>query len=248
MEILINPKYEYLREYLSEIDKHFEQDGHEIHHGRNVIRTVSVDGTTLCVKRYAQPSLKGRMAGKLTMPKGKRAYLSPLLLHERGFESPDPVAYVKYSKGIFNSESYFVCLYSNYRYSMSTIESVSPDKRKEIIRQFAEFAARLHEEGFLHRDFSSGNILDDTINGRFHFALIDTNSMSCGRPVSIEKGCANFARLSGSNDFFIQLASAYAAARKSSPNYCLKLILAGHEKYLSRKEAERKKREETYNF
>lgn len=243
MEIIINPKYAYLRDYLVNIDVHFNEEGHEIHHGRNVIRTLCVNGITLCVKRYAQLSIKGRMAGKLTMPKGKRAYLSPLLLHERGFESPDPVAFVKYSKGLFNSESYFVCLYSSYRYSMATIDEVDMPERQDIIKQFADFSARLHEDGFMHRDFSSGNILYDKVGGRYHFALIDTNSMSCGRPISVEKGCGNFSRLTGGDDFFARLAEAYANARGVDPEYCHKIIEEKRHKYQQRKKAESFKNE-----
>jgi len=222
MKIILNPKYERLRTYLSHIDEHFEKEGHEIYRDRNVLRTLRVDGLTLCVKRYVPLSFRATLAVRLyKASKGKRAYFTPLELRERGFESPDPVAFVKYPKGWLRTTTYFVCLHSDYRYSLSDIMSLTSDVRGVVTQSFARFAARLHEDGFLHRDFSASNILFDKVGGRYHFALIDTNSIRIGRPVSIEKGCANFARLVGDEDFFAQLAHDYAEARKADPAICL---------------------------
>lgn len=225
MKIILNPKYENLRNYLAHIEEHFEKEGQEIHSGRNVIRTLQQGGLTLCVKRYAQPTLGGRMACRLyKSPKGKLAYTRPLQLRERGFESPEPVAFVKTRKGLFKTSTYFVCLLSSYRYSMATVDALPREELDEVARSFARYAARLHSNGFLHRDFSSGNILYDRVKGRYRFALVDTNSMKCGRPVSIEKGCASLADLQGDDYFFLLLADEYAKARAADPTRCLRLI------------------------
>ena len=93
-----------------------------------------------------------------------------------------------------------------------------------MIESFARFAAHLHEDGFLHRDFSSTNILYDCIDGRYHFSLVDTNSMKCGTAVSIEAGCRNLAQLTGDDAFFALLAECYAAERKADPVKCARLI------------------------
>ncbi len=225
MKIILNPKYERLRDYLIHIDEHFEHEGKEIFHDRNVLRTLRVDGLTLCVKRYAPLSLRGRLAVKLyKTPKGKKAYIHPLELRERGFESPEPIAFVKYTRGLVTTTTYFVCLHSDYKYSLSDIMTLPEEERKEVTASFAHFAARLHEDGFLHRDFSASNILFDKVNDRYRFALIDTNSMRIGRPVSIEKGCANFSRLIGDDAFFRQLADEYAAVRGADAGHCMTQI------------------------
>lgn len=225
MRIILNPKYECLRDYLAHIDEHFEKEGREIYRDRNVLRTLRVNGMTLCVKRYAPLSLRASIAVRLyKASKGKRAYFRPLQLRERGFESPEPIAFVKYQKGIFRTTTYFVCLHSDYRYSLSDVMALTVDERTAVTQSFARYAARLHEDGFLHRDFSASNILFDKINGRYHFALIDTNSIRIGRPVSIDKGCANFSRLVGDEDFFARLASDYAEARGADPGVCLQHI------------------------
>lgn len=225
MKIILNPKYEHLRDYLTHIEEHFEQEGREIFRDRNVLRTLQVGGLTLCVKRYAPLSLRGRLAVKIyKASKGKKAYFRPLQLRERGFESPDPVAFVKYRKGWMKTTTYFVCLYSTYRYNLSMLPTLPADVQRDVTQSFARYAARLHEDGFLHRDFSSGNILFDKKGERYHFALIDTNSIRCGRPVSVEKGCANFSRLVGDDAFFDLLAGEYAAARGADAATCRSLI------------------------
>lgn len=227
MKIILNPKYEHLRDYLLRLEEHFERDGQEIHRGRNVICTLKVDGLTLCVKRYAPPSLRGRVACRLyKASKGERAYKLPWLLRERGFESPEPVAFVQFRHGFLKSNTYFVCLHSHYRYNMGMLPQLPPAEREEVVRQFARYAARLHSRGFMHRDFSSDNILYDQVNGRYRFSLIDTNSMKHGLPISVEKGCANLAQLTGDKAFFKLLSETYAAERGVEAAYCERLILA----------------------
>lgn len=240
MRIIINPRYAYLRDYLEHIEEHFDREGHEIHRDRNVIRTLQVQGLTLCVKRYGKVSITARVATKLRVrtSRARKAYVSPLLLKERGFESPEPVAFIRYNRGLIDSVSYFVCLHSNYRYSMADIMTLDAEKRHEVTEAFAKYAANLHTDGFLHRDFSADNILfdfvDDALSSRIHFSLVDTNSMRCGRSVGLKKGCANFARLVGDEKFFRHLAECYAKARGADVDECTELILKAHRNYLQR--------------
>ena len=144
--MIVNPKYERLRSYLRTINVHFEREGREIHSGRNTIKTLRVDDLTLCVKRYAPPSLRGRLACALyKSSKARRAYMAPLLLRERGFESPEPVAFVTYRTGLLKSSSYFICLQSDYRHSMCDVETLPPAERTEVVRAFARFGSDLDE-------------------------------------------------------------------------------------------------------
>lgn len=225
MKIILNPKYERLRAYMTKLEEHFENEGHEIHSGRNVIKTLKVDGLTLCVKRYAPPTLQRRLQQMIyKSSKGKQAYWRPMQLRERGFESPESIAYVMYRHGLWKQTTYFVCLLSNYRYNMLTLTGESTDEQHNVLTAFARFAAHLHEGGFLHRDFSSANILYDKIGERYHFSLIDTNNMKCGTSVSIEAGCKNLAQLTGNDQFFAFLTERYAEERKADPERCAKLI------------------------
>ena len=93
---MINPKYEYLREYVERIPKDFETIGTVIHSGRNLIKMITVDGLDINVKRYTIPPLINRIAYAFFRPsKGKRAFVYPEKLLEKGFETPCPIAYIK---------------------------------------------------------------------------------------------------------------------------------------------------------
>ncbi|EJX08821.1 hypothetical protein EVA_03072 [gut metagenome] len=66
----------------------------------------------MCVKRYAQPTLRRRVQQLIyKSSKGKLAYISPLLLRERGFESPESIAYVRYRHGVVQLCDIF-CLFA----------------------------------------------------------------------------------------------------------------------------------------
>ena len=221
MIVILNPKYENLRNFVCEIEDHFRNEGTLIHQGRNSIKTFLIDGIALCVKHYGTPKLRQRLAIKTyKTPKGKKAFYRPLQLRERGFESPEPVAYVSLRKGLTTNSTYFICLQSKYRHSMADWKEVPEPERDELLQSFAKFTARLHEGGFLHRDYSSDNILYDKIDGRYRFALVDTNDMVCKHKVSLERGCKNLARLNGDEDFFNKLLDCYAKERGADPSLC----------------------------
>ncbi len=233
MEIILNPKYENLRPFLTHIDEHFAT-GREIHRGRNVLRVVDGPDFPLNVKRYRIPTLPGRIVHTFLRPtKGRRAYYNPLKLRERGIESPEPVAYLAHKRYGLISTTYFVSRQCPYRRTFYEFANADADVNADIIRAFARFMARAHIEGILHRDLSPGNILFDRVGDTWHFSLVDTNRMHFG-PVGVLQGCANFARLWGPKRFFEILAQEYAAARKADPVLCRAAILTARERYWRR--------------
>ena len=52
-KIKINPKYEYLRDFIESIPDVFEQEGRVIYTGRNLIKVLTApDGTQINIKRF----------------------------------------------------------------------------------------------------------------------------------------------------------------------------------------------------
>lgn len=85
---MINPKYEYLREYVERIPKDFETIGTVIHSGRNLIKMITVDGLDINVKRYTIPPLINRIAYAFFRPsKGKRAFVIRRNCWRKGLKS-----------------------------------------------------------------------------------------------------------------------------------------------------------------
>lgn len=225
MKILINPKYGYLRGTLERLPGDFEAKGRVIHSGRNLIKVFQTEGVDVNVKRYAVPPLINRIAYSFfRLSKGQRAFAYPERLLRKGFETPEPIAYIEERKGGLIGYSYFVSVQSPYRRNFCEFGNADVKSCEEVITAFARFTARLHESGILHLDYSPGNILFDKLDDGYHFSLVDINRMHFGR-VSMRKGCANFARLWGKTSLFILMAREYARARRMDEERCVRLVL-----------------------
>lgn len=79
-------------------------------------------------------------------------------------------------------------------------------------------------KGYLHKDYSRGNILFRRTDKGVEVEIIDLNRIRF-RTVDMEEGCRNFERLPGTPEMFAILADEYAKARGFDANECLKLIL-----------------------
>lgn len=89
---------------------------------------------------------------------------------------------------------------SPYQRNFYEFGNADVERCKDLIIAFAQYTANLHQAGIMHRDYSPGNILFDQIDGEYHFMLVDINRMTFGE-ISVDMGCANFARLWGQKAF-----------------------------------------------
>lgn len=234
MKIIINPAYEYLRSFIEHVPQTFENEGRVIYTGRNLIKVMIVNGVEINVKRYGVPALCNRVIYSwFRTPKGKRAFVYPKKIIEKGFETPEPIAYIEERKGGLIGHAYFISIQSPYQRNFYEFGNANVEDCRDVAITFARYTARLHEAGILHRDYSPGNILFDKVDGEYHFSLVDINRMTFGT-VSVEAGCANFARLWGQIPFFELLAKEYAAARGADEDYCKRLILAYRKSFWKR--------------
>lgn len=225
MKVVINPKYEALREWLVSLPGSFFEQGEVIYDARNQIRLITTpDGTEMCVKRFHKPRLLNRISYSfLRAPKAKRAYDNALRLLSYGIATPQPIAYILCRRGLL-AESYLITTRSELRHTFYDFRDGVIAGKEDLIQSFARFSARMHEAGVLPLDYSPGNILYDRVNGEWHFELVDINRMRFGK-VSAQQGCRNFCRLWGKTDFFDVLAPAYAQERHMDANLCREWIL-----------------------
>lgn len=226
--IVIHPTYEHLREWIEQIPQTFFNQGEVIYDARNQIRFITApDGTETCVKRFHAPrGLNSWVYMHWRTPKAVRAYENAVRLCEAGIDTPQPIAYILITdKGLLR-ESYLVSMRSLltrnfYEFRHHPLEGYEP-----IVRAFARFTARMHQQGILHRDYSPGNILFDVDKqGEVHFEIVDINRMIFDRPVDIDTACRNFCRLWGKEDFFVLLAKEYAKARGFDEAQCIRLTV-----------------------
>lgn len=231
MKIVINPTYEHLRNYIERLPSLFESEGRIIYSGRNLIKVMDVDGVEINVKRYGIPAFVNRVVYSFfRVPKGRRAFVYPQMLLDKGFETPVPIAYIEQRRYGLINYSYFISMQSHYQRNFYEFGNADVEHCKDVVIAFAQYTAKLHQAGIMHRDYSPGNILFDKIDGEYRFTLVDINRMSFGK-ISVEMGCANFARLWGQKAFFELLGKEYAKARHADEKHCTERILAYRKKF-----------------
>jgi len=214
--IRINPQYEGLRQYIERLPSVFESEGREIYRKRNLIKVFQApDGTELNVKRYHVPHGLNALVYSLGIRKSKglRAWEYPALLKARGIETPEPVAYIEERCMGLLRYSYFVSQQCPYAHTLYDMAQAEPSLYEPMAKALADYAAHMHEEGVLHKDFTPGNILwQRAEDGTFHFSLVDINRLRFGQ-VNTQEGLRSLVRLWGPKRFIQLLARAYATRR-----------------------------------
>ena len=214
--MMLNPQYAHLRSFLDDLPQRFVREGTEIYRKRNLIKVFSApDGTLLNVKRYHVPHGLNALVYSfgLRKSKGLRAWEYPVRLKAQDIETPEPVAYIEERCMGMLRFSYFISLQSPYSHTLYELADAAPSLYEPMAEALARFAAHMHEQNVLHKDFTPGNILwqrDD--DGTFHFSLVDINRMKFG-PVSPQKGLRSLVRLWGPKRFIQLLVRHYATLR-----------------------------------
>lgn len=215
-----------LTSYVKALPALFKYDsGTVIYKGRNELREMDWYGTKVVIKSFRVPNLINRIAyGVFRSSKAQRSFEYAEMLRREGIGSPAPVAYYTERNGLLFTRSYYVSLKSECPYSYVNLMRGDFPGQEEILRAIARTTAALHEKGYLHKDYSRGNILFRHTDKGVEIEIIDLNRIRF-RTVDMEEGCRNFERLPGTPEMFAILADEYAKARGFDANECLKLIL-----------------------
>ncbi len=219
--IIINPKYDFLKDYIEEVPQRFEALTDVLYDVRNVIKTDEVGGIKLVIKSYHRIYLTNRIRYTFFHPsKAKRAFDHGIQLIQNGFLTPDPVAYIEsYEYGLL-SRSFFICLYTDFTLLSSHLTDYDP----ELMKDLAKFTFDLHHHGIYHMDYSNGNILCKKENGHFKFSLIDNNRMKFGK-FSYSRRLKNFRRLGLTETQLTEVAREYSRLEKRDEKEAVELLV-----------------------
>lgn len=225
-KVIVSKEYVGLTDYVKALPRLFRQDkGIVIYKGRNELREMNWKGTSVVIKSFRVPNLINRIAyGLFRSSKAQRSFEYAGMLRKEGIGSPAPVAYYTERNGLLFTRSYYVSLKSECPYSYINLMRGDYPGQEEILRAIARTTAALHERGYLHKDYSRGNILFRRTEKGIEVEIIDLNRIRF-REVGMEEGCRNFERLPGTSEMFEILADEYAKARGFDAKECLKLIL-----------------------
>lgn len=226
--MLINPKYEGLRQWLETMPGKFCDEGCEIYNLRNVIKVMDAPGgLVLNVKRYHKPHFPNSLIYSLGLrkAKGRRAFEYPERLLSAGIDTPEPVAYIEQRVAGLIDFSFFVSIQCCDCHTMYEVANKSTAECASLMEALGGFTARLHDARIMHLDYTPGNILwFIDADGTFHFSLVDINRMRFGH-VSMSEGCRNMKKMWGSRELIAIMVRSYARSRGFDEDACEKEIM-----------------------
>jgi len=204
--VVIHPEYRFLKDYIESIPTRFESLTKILYKDRNVIKMDETNGLKLVIKSYGRIFLTNRIRYSFFHPsKAERAYTYGTKLLEKGFKTPQPVAYIEEFDNGLLSNSYFISLYTD----SLPLSKVMPTDEMEITKALTAYTYDLHQSGIYHMDYSRGNILCKKMDDGYQFSLIDNNRMRFGR-FSFSDRLKNFRRLGLSKRQLVTVAREYA--------------------------------------
>jgi tRNA A-37 threonylcarbamoyl transferase component Bud32 len=221
-DIIINPKYHQLEDFIKSIPASFSQSGKTIYAERNEIKVYNIKGLDINIKSFKKPIFINQVVySTFRKSKAKRSYEYASKLKERGFHTPDPIAYIEQKNFGLLKKSFYVSINEQFDGLMRELRYGVLEGRENLLRQFAQYTADLHEKQILHLDYSSGNILYKKEGNDYSFYLVDLNRMVFDRPVNINTACFNFRRLWGSDEMISFFVKEYAKQRGFDTTICL---------------------------
>lgn len=228
-KMTVHPNFQSLSSFIYDLPSQFDNEGMSIYKGRNELKKYTEAGCELIVKSYRRPIFINRIIyGLFRASKAERSYEYALKFLNAGIGSPFPVGFINVRRGFLLEKSYFISLKSQCNLQYTDFKKQDFTYRKEILEAIGITTAVMHEHGFLHKDYSAGNILfRDELP--VPIEIIDLNRMRFGH-IDMEKGCKNFERLPGSQEMFAAIGRAYAHRRGMDEKKCISLIEKFHDK------------------
>lgn len=225
-KVVTTPEFADQHDFIASLPERFDRgEGKIIYNGRNQLREFTNNGVTMVVKSFCLPKFINRIAyGFLRSSKAQRSCEYAQLLLSKGIATPAPIGYVTERKGLLFGRSYYASVKSDYTHNFYDVVQPGVENRDKYLVAVAKTTARLHECGFLHKDYSAGNILlRELPDGTIRVEIIDLNRIRF-RKISLDEGCKNFERLPVSEGVVEVLAETYATERGFDKKLCCELI------------------------
>ncbi len=233
IKIVINENYkDTLSDFIHNLMDSFDDNGETVYKGRNTIKIFDEGGLKLNVKLFKTPHLLNQFVySTFRQSKACRSYLHALDIIRKGFNTPQPIAYIEEREGLLLKRSAYISVHETFDGILQELQRGSLKGRESLVNQFADFSANLHENNILHLDYSSGNILYKKSGDKYTFYLVDLNRMHFDKPIDLETGCFNFRRLWGSDEMMVHIANTYAQTRDFEVGECVEKTMLYRNKF-----------------
>ncbi|MDE5423562.1 hypothetical protein L3073_15185 [Ancylomarina sp. DW003] len=239
MDYKINPKFLKLEKGILDIPRIFESEGDIIQSGRNLIKSIEIEGLKLNVKSFKVPNLVNKYAYRyLRESKAKRSFLYGCKLLNSGVSTPTPVAYIEYSKRGGLTRSYYISIHAEYDYTFRELIGQKIEDITEVLIEFTRFTYNFHKQGIYFIDHSPGNTLIKEKESGFNFYLVDLNRTKF-TSIDMNLGIKNFYRLGSNEEMVKVMAKEYAKLWNADEDYVFEQML---ELTMSHNESVRKRK------
>lgn len=223
----VNPDCQELTEFVRSVpDRFHRQEGVVIYRGRNELRKMTYQGQDFVVKSFRRPNCINRWVyGTFRPSKARRSFEHANLLTAAGIGTPRPIGYIELRRHWEFDESYYITAMSSCPYTYEELFRRPFANEDDIIRAVALTTARMHDQGYAHKDYGRGNILFNPKPDGVQIEIVDLNRMDIG-PIDLKKGCKNLERLPATPHMHRILAETYAKARGLDEEACYKWMVA----------------------
>lgn len=212
----------------AEIIYNFKNRGTLIGDGqRNIIKHFESLDIKVNVKSFKQPNNFNQIAYKyFRKSKARRSFEYATMLIDKGFKTPQPLAYLETSSFLGLKASYYISEHLDRLFLLrEVLEDVTFKDRTTIINGYTAVIYQLHQHGFEFIDNSSGNILIEKKGEKYDYYLVDLNRMNFHKNMSISKKLKNFARLSNDAEVIGIVSKEYARLSNTPEAFCSKTIV-----------------------
>ena len=180
MKIIINPRYNYLAEFINNLP--YTEPVPEIvyQNRRNYVYKVNIKDTSLVVKKYKRPTLVNCVIYTwFRTGKAERSYEYAFKLKDMGLDTAEPVAYIIQKKLGFLHTCYYISEYLPHSLLGDCVE-YDRNTLLNIVYDLAEYTYNLHKDGVYHYDYSLGNIMFHKEGDKYRFTVLDINRVVFG--------------------------------------------------------------------
>lgn len=222
----VNPKYQAVEDFIRKLPRLWDAgEGKVIYRGRNELREMTCNGVDMVVKEFRRPNWVNRLVyGTARASKAERSYDYARMLQDNGIGTPEAVGWYTEQHGMVFGRSFYACRKSQCPHTYARLMEGDYPGTERVLRAIARLTARIHSMGWLHKDYSRGNILFRETEEGVQLELIDLNRIRFRR-VGMTAGCQNFERLPANREMLRIMAEEYAEARGFDPKKCLELMM-----------------------
>lgn len=228
MDFVITKGFSHHGASFAEIISNFKNKGTLIGDGqRNIIKYFESLDIKVNVKSFKQPNNFNRIAYKyFRKSKARRSFEYATMLIDKGFKTPQPLAYLETSSLLGLKASYYISEHLDHLFLFrAVLEDVTFQDRTAIINGYTAVIYQLHQHGIEFIDNSSGNILIEKKGDKYDYYLVDLNRMNFHKNMSISQKLKNFARLSNDPEVIEIVSKEYARLSNTPEAFCFKTII-----------------------